>query len=105
MRVWFTVLSALTLIGTASAQTPAKPDRVQIAPARAEAEVGQTLKFTATAFDAEQHQLDLTPTAWFASPFDSAAAVEPGTVTFYLPGIIRVGAIVGGKPGFATITV
>ena len=38
-------------------------------------------------------------TAWFAVPFDSAAATdENGSVTFFLPGEIRVGAIIGGKP-------
>src|SRR5207247_11296631 len=50
-------------------------------------------------------RLDLKPTAWFATPFDSAAADETGSATFFLPGEIKVGAVIGGKPGFATVTV
>ena len=40
-----------------------------------------------------------------AAPFDSAAADETGTVTFYQPGEVRVGALVDGKPGFAIVSV
>jgi hypothetical protein len=91
-----------------AAQTPApsgKAAKVDVTPARAEAEVGQTLKFAAAAFDAEGKALDTKPTAWFAAPFDSAGADENGVVTFYHPGEIRVGALVEGKPGFAVVTV
>ena len=91
-----------------SAQTPAsgvKPAKVDVTPARAEAEVGQTLKFAASAFDDNGKLLDAKPSAWFAAPFDSAGADETGAVTFYQPGEVRVGALIGGKPGFAIVTV
>jgi len=63
-----------------------------------EAEVGQTLTFKVEAFDASGARLNLTPTAWFATPFDVGAADLTGAVTFFAPGELTVGAIVGGKP-------
>jgi len=106
-----TALCALISSAALAAQQAAAPDgvnpaRVDVTPARAEAEVGQTLKFSAAAFDDEGRRLDLKPTTWFAAPFDSAAATDDnGSVTFFHSGEIKVGAIVGGKPGFATIVV
>lgn len=109
MRASLLVVAVAGLIVTlpaAAQQTAAvTPARVEITPATAVAEVGQTLTFTAAAFDATGGALDLKPTAWFAAPFDSAAPARDGAVTFVLPGEIRVGAIVGGKPGFAVVTV
>ena len=49
--------------------------------------------------------MDAKPSAWFATPFDSAAADQQGKVTFFAPGVVTVGAIVNGKVGFATVTV
>jgi hypothetical protein len=98
----------LSSIASLSAQQPAasvKAAKVEVTPGRAEAEVGQTLKFTATAFDDAGAKLTLTPSVWFAAPFDSAAADETGTVIFYYPGEIRVGALIDGKPGFAVVKV
>jgi hypothetical protein len=110
MRTALTFLGVLTISCAAAAQeakapSGPRPARVEVTPARAEAEVGQTLKFSAAGFDDEGKRLDLKPTAWFATPFDSAAADESGSATFFLPGEIRVGAVVGGKPGFATVIV
>ena len=106
------VLSTALLIAsaTATAQTPAPAGppatRVEITPGKADAEVGQTMKFTATAFDESGRRLDVKATAWFAVPFDTAAATdENGSVTFFLPGEIKVGAIIGGKPALASVTV
>jgi hypothetical protein len=103
------VLSTIILLlpATVTAQTPAAAvARVEITPGKTDAEVGQTLKFTAAAFDEGGKRLDAKPTAWFAVPFDSAAATdENGSVTFFLPGEIKVGAIIGGKPALASVTV
>jgi hypothetical protein len=82
-----------------------KASRVEITPARAEVEVGQSVTFTATGFDEAGQRLDLTPTSWFGAPFDVAAADENGVATFFLPGEAKIGAIVGGKPGFANVTI
>jgi len=107
-----TLLLALTVaFGTSHvrAQSAAPqgppPSRVEISPAKADAEIGQTLKFTAAAYDTTGAKLDQKPSAWFAGPFDAAAADDSGSVTFYYAGEIRVGAIVGGKPGYAIVTV
>jgi hypothetical protein len=109
MRLTVLAVSLGLISATASAQTPAAGEptaaRVEVTPARGEAEVGQTLKFSAVGFDGAGARLDQKPTVWFAAPFDAAVADETGTVTFYYPGEIRVGAIIGGKPGFAVVTV
>ena len=108
MRYSVIPLTCLMCLATLSAQTspPAgKADKVEVTPVRAEAEVGQTLKFAVTASDGTGARLDTKPSAWFAAPFDSAIADETGSVTFYHPGVIRVGAIIDGKPGFAVVTV
>jgi hypothetical protein len=105
-RIAIVITLALPAAVAAQAPTPGgKASKVDVTPARATAEVGQTLKFAAAASDAEGKPLEAKPSAWFAAPFDSAAADETGTVTFYQPGEIRVGALIDGKPGFAVVTV
>ncbi|HEX8495532.1 MAG TPA: Ig-like domain-containing protein [Pyrinomonadaceae bacterium] len=78
---------------------------VEISPATAEAEVGKPLKFTAIAKDASGNQLKDQPSAWFAAPFDLAAADDTGTISFFQPGEVLVGALVGGKAGFTKVIV
>lgn len=108
-RILTGVLLAVVCSVTTTAQAPAAPgpapQRVDVTPPRAEAEVGQTVTFTAVGVDASGNRMDAQPSAWFAAPFDSAAADPRGNVTFYEPGEIRVGTIVGGKTGFATVVV
>lgn len=103
-------LLLLTTAGAGAQQqtAPGAPPavvRVEIKAPAAEAEVGKPVQFTATAFDALGKPVAVKPTAWFAAPFDLAAAGEDGMVNFYNPGVVKVGAIVGGKLGFASITV
>ncbi len=78
---------------------------VVVTPATAEAEVGKPIKFTAVGKDEAGNTLSDKPTAWFAAPFDLAHAGEDGTVAFFQPGEVMVGAIVGGKAGFAKVMV
>jgi hypothetical protein len=85
--------------------TPPKIKTVDISPATAHAKVGDRLKFTSVAKDADGKVLDIKPTIWFAAPFDIAGADNDGTVLFREPGEVTVGAVVGGKPYFATVTV
>src|SRR2546422_8590261 len=104
----FTIALALAALAAAQdPQTPAgpRPARVEVTPARIEVEVGQTLRFTAAGFDEEGRRLDVTPTAWFAAPFDVAAADETGAATFFLPREAKGGAGVGGQPAFATAVI
>lgn len=78
---------------------------VEITPATAEAEVGKPLKFTAVAKDASGNPLKDKPSAWFAAPFDLAAADDTGTISFFQPGEVLIGALVGGKAGFTKVIV
>lgn len=78
---------------------------VEISPATAEAEVGKSLKFTAVGKDASGNPLNEKTTAWFAAPFDLAAADDNGTVSFFQPGEVLIGALVGGKAGYIKVTV
>jgi hypothetical protein len=87
---------------------PAAPPKVksaEISPANAHAHVGDRLKFTVVAKDADGKVLDIKPMIWFAAPFDTAGADTDGTVLFRQPGEITIGAVVGGKPWFTTVTV
>lgn len=100
MRRIAVVTSMSVAVVSLSAQAPVtsgKAVKVDVTPARADAEVGQTLKFAAAAFDADGKPLDAKPSTWFAAPFDSAAADESGSVTFYQPGEVRVGASLRGS--------
>jgi hypothetical protein len=67
--------------------------------------VGQKVKFTAVAKDAAGNVINVTPSTWFAVPFDLAGADDSGTISFFNPGEVLLGAIVGGKPGFIKVMV
>jgi hypothetical protein len=102
-KLW--ALFLLTILSTfISAQQPAVRT-VVVTPAMVEAEVGKPIKFTAVGKDEAGNTLSDKPTAWFAAPFDLAHAGEDGTVAFFQPGEVMVGAIVGGKAGFAKVMV
>lgn len=87
--------------GTSS--TPIKT--VELNPATSEISVGQKVKFNALAKDASGREVKSNATAWFAAPFDLAAVDESGNVSFFAPGEVLVGAIVGGKTIFTTVKV
>ena len=109
---WTLSLSLLLLTTAAGtrAQQPAGAApaiaKVMIATPSEQPEVGKKIQFVATAMDAAGKPLpDIKPSAWFAVPFDLASADEKGVVSFYNPGQVRVGAIVGGKLAFLTVNV
>ena len=102
VRMLLFVALALTA-STIKAQQ--KVASVEISPATAEAEVGQKMKFAVAAKDESGKAVDVKPSLWVALPFDSAAATEDGTVTFFEPGEIKVAAVVNGKPAFAKVHV
>jgi plastocyanin len=85
--------------------TPPKAATVEISPTKVEAHVGDKVKFSAVAKDASGKVLDVKPMIWFAVPPDIAAADADGTVIFRAPGVVTVGAVVAGKPGFTLATV
>jgi plastocyanin len=85
--------------------TPPKPKTVEITPTNIQAHVGDKIKFTAVAKDDAGKTIDVKPMIWIALPPDIAGADADGTVVFRAAGQVTVGAVVAGKPGFATVTV
>src|SRR5271156_4619352 len=85
--------------------TPPKAQTVEVTPKDAKVHVGDKLQFSAVAKDASGKALGAKPMIWFAAPFDVAGADKEGVVVFHEPGEVTVGAVVAGKPGFATVTV
>lgn len=79
------------------------PDSVRIDPAEVYMEVGQTHAFTATAFDSAG-KMEL-PVHWYSSAGDIARVSASGEVTAVAPGQSRLVAMMGGRPGYARITV
>jgi hypothetical protein len=67
--------------------------------------VGETLSFRAVARDGSGKVLDEPVASWFAAPFDVASADNDGSVVFHDAGTVRVGAVIGGKTGYAEIRV
>ncbi|HYV09318.1 MAG TPA: Ig-like domain-containing protein [Pyrinomonadaceae bacterium] len=88
-----------------SAAAPSNVKTVVVTPATKEAEVGQQVKITVIAKDAAGNIINEKPTAYFAGPFDIAAADDDGNVKLFGTGEVTVGAIVGGQPGFSSFMV
>jgi len=93
------VVAMATAISTAQQQTsaPTLTKLVELTPATDDISVGQKVKFTAVVKDASGNKTNAPASAWFAAPFDLAGVDESGTVSFFSPGEVLVGAIVGGK--------
>ena len=98
------LILALTFAFTVQSPTPSVAS-VKVSPETLEAEVGQQITFTAAGLDAEGKSTTTKPMLWFAAPFDVAAADNNGSVTFYAPGEARIGALVGGKIGYAKVRI
>jgi hypothetical protein len=84
---------------------PSKVVTVEVTPSQATAAIGSKLQFKAVGKDADGHVLPDTPKYWYAAPFDAAGAGQDGEVSFFQPGEITVGALIGKKIGYAHITV
>ena len=78
---------------------------LEITPASTDISVGQKVKFTVVAKDASGRVVEVKPSTWVAAPFDLAGVDESGTVSFFAPGEVLVGAVVNGKPAFTTVLV
>ncbi len=99
MRV---LIAAATLVPLAlSAQTVT---RVDVSPAETTMVVGSSIKLRAVARDDKGGAVAQAP-MWAAAPFDIAQIDSTGTLTAIHPGEIHVFAIVGGRPGRATVRV
>jgi hypothetical protein len=82
---------------SSTAQEPASTKMAELTPASTDISVGQKVKFNAMVKDAAGNKTSASASAWFAAPFDLAAVDESGTVSFFSPGEVLVGAVVGGK--------
>ncbi|HSB09100.1 MAG TPA: Ig-like domain-containing protein [Blastocatellia bacterium] len=101
------VLCVIAMIATAAlARQQSSPVKtVEVTPNVTEAEVGQQLKLAAVAKDASGKTIDVKPAAWFAAPFDVAAADSSGNISFLSPGEAQIGAVVSGKVGTIRIRI
>jgi len=89
---------------TQSAANAPSVASVEISPVEVDAEVGEEIVFQALAKDETGAPMDLEPSTWFAAPWD-LGAMEEGTLTLHRAGKVRVGAVIGGKTGYATVFV
>jgi hypothetical protein len=109
MTFAISVLVGLLHLGQESEPKKEEPksaaETVDVTPQAAEAEVGESLRFQARAKDASGKLLDEPVASWFAAPFDVASADNDGSVVFHHAGKVRVGAVIGGKTGFAEVMV
>src|SRR6185369_13983200 len=94
--------SLFALIAFAQQSTVAT---VEVTASPKEAEVGQQVKLTVVAKDANGKVVNEQPSTYFAGPFDAATADDSGVIKLHGPGEVIAGAIVGGKNGFTTIIV
>jgi hypothetical protein len=99
------VLICLGASGASYGQNGSAAKKVEITPAKPEIEVGQKIQFSTIVRDEKGQTPSEKATLWFAAPFDLAKADENGNVSFFQPGEVMVGAIVGGKPVFTEVVV
>ncbi|MDP9339303.1 MAG: Ig-like domain-containing protein [Acidobacteriota bacterium] len=78
---------------------------VRVEPTDITAQIGQELHFTAVGLDANGKVVDAPITMWFAAPWDLGSASPNGAVRPQAPGLLRVGARIGDKVGYAKVHV
>ena len=78
--------------------------RVEVTPAETTMVVGSSIKLAAIARDDKGAAIAQTP-MWAATPFDIARVDSTGMLTAIHPGEVQVFAVVGGRPGRATVRV
>src|SRR5216683_7835933 len=78
---------------------------VDLEPETSDITVGQKIKFRAVIKDPSGRTTPATATAWFAAPFDLAGVDQSGTVSFFNPGEVVVGAMVAGRSAFVRVVV
>ncbi|HKO97509.1 MAG TPA: Ig-like domain-containing protein [Pyrinomonadaceae bacterium] len=111
----FIVIISLTVVGglvtlvsraqQSNGASPGAVKTVEITPASSDISVGQKVKFTVVVKDASGKVVKVTPSTWVAAPFDLAGVDQSGTVSFFAPGEVLVGAIIDGKTTFVTVNV
>ena len=83
----------------------APPDRVEVEPASLTLEVGESHVFKTKAFSASGEELVDLSVRWRFAEGAAARVDQSGLVTGVMPGQARLVAFMGGKPGYAIVTV
>jgi hypothetical protein len=101
--------------GASVAQKPIEPEKdkqeeskvaaVEVTPAQATAAIGDKIQFKAVGQDASGNVLSDPVKFWYAAPMDLGGAEQNGLVSVFQAGEVTVGASIGGKIGYAHITV
>jgi len=101
--------------GPSLAQKPIEPEKdkkeeskvasVEVTPAQATAAIGDKVQFQAAGRDAAGNILPDAVKFWYAAPMDLAGSDPNGLVSVFQPGDVIVGAFIGGKTGYAHVTV
>ncbi len=93
----------LLLIGLLLQVSP--PDRVEISPESVSLAVGETLAFSAQAYSSDGAIITGLVPRWHIAESSMATVDESGIVQALSPGRVVLVAVMGGKPGYAQITV
>jgi hypothetical protein len=96
------LLAAALLL--AAAPAAAQVATVEVTPERTQLRAGDRVRLTAVGKDAAGARVEAPVATWFAAPFDLAAVDSAGVLRVYQPGVITVGAVVGGKVGVTRLT-
>lgn len=81
------------------------PDKVEISPKTASIEVGDTFIFSAIAYDQDDQVVAGLSPRWHIAESSIATVNEFGIVEAHSPGTAILVVVLGGKPGYAEITV
>jgi len=100
-------LAGLSLVSTAAQQgsDPAGVVSVKVEPAEVTARIGEDVRFRAVGLDAQGNPVQAPVTMWFAAPWDLGSADANGVVRPQAPGVLKVGARIGSKVGYARVLV
>ncbi len=83
----------------------APPERIEILPQSASLEVGETVNFSARAYDADGDEIFGLEPRWHIPESAFAKVNQNGEVKGLAPGRAVIVAVLGGTPGYAEITV
>lgn len=88
-----------------SAASTSATKTTELIPETSDITAGQKVKFRAVTKDPSGATTPAIATAWFVAPFDLAGVDQAGTVSFFNPGEVVVGAIVAGRSTFLRVVV
>ena len=81
------------------------PDRTEIFPSSATLKVGQTMQFSAKAYDKDNRERSDFSPRWHLAESSIALVDKSGAVKAIAPGRVVLVVVMGGEPGYAEITV